>query len=230
MFLLVHSLARFVQVTKENANSTAFDEDCFVKFYMNQCPACRTYNVTYYQMDDEHTYYDVNCDDTPEVCQRFQVKQVPDTIFVHEGKVMTRLQHIPSKDQLRTFISQCTTPLFKQSYDNMEDVQEAMKGENYYFVLKGKEPLEAPFIPFRTQIAAAFLRDDSATEPQFFCVRKPDLRIQYQKELSNAFALRRFIENQNRDWLIKITGHSIQNLYRSRNELSFVVTREARDR
>lgn len=61
-------------------------------------------------------------------------------------------------------------------------------------------------------------------------MRVPDLRIPYQKELSNSFALKRFIENQNRDWLIKITGHSIQNLYRSRNELSFVVTREARDR
>lgn len=105
-----------------------------------------------------------------------------------------------------------------------------MKGENYYFVLQAKEPLEAPFIPFRTSIRAAFLHDENATEPKLLCVRVPDLRIQYQKELSNSFALRRFIENQNRDWLIKITGHTIQDLYRSRNELSFVVTREARDR
>ena len=75
MLLLVDSLARFVQITKDNVNTTTFDEDCFIKFYMSECPACRTYNVTYYQMDgDEQTYYDVNCDVTPEVCQRFQVK------------------------------------------------------------------------------------------------------------------------------------------------------------
>lgn len=87
---------------------------------------------------------------------------MPDTVFVHEGKVMTRIQHIPSKDQLKTFVSTCTTPLFKHRYESMQEVQEAMKGENYYFVLQGKEPLEAPFIPFRTSIAAAFLHDENA--------------------------------------------------------------------
>lgn len=196
MFLLVDSLARFVQITKDNADATTFGEDCFIKFYMSECPACRTYNVTYYQMDDEEqTYYDVNCDSTPEICQRFQVKQVPDTVFVHDGKVMTRIQHIPSKDQLKTFISECTTPLFNKRYESMEEIQEVMKSENYYFVLQGKEPLEAPFIPFRTSIRAAFLHDETMAEPRLLCVRVPDLRIYYQKELSNAFALKRFIDN-----------------------------------
>ncbi|CAL5976030.1 Protein_disulfide isomerase PDI2 [Hexamita inflata] len=225
--ILSVNIIKLDQDNKGEINSTY---NSFIKFYIKECPACKTFNVSFYQLeslDVNATFFDVNCDTYPDVCQQFGVRQVPSLIQSIMGKPAGRLEYFASKDQIQKFVTLASANMISER-NTFASIADARATSENQFIITAPSPdlVEAYLAYYRTTINISFVQSENIS---LFCQKKQVL-IPFTQKISNPLQLRTFIHQMNRDWLVKITGKSIQRLsHQQNNQLSFIVLRESRD-
>ncbi|MCR5067193.1 MAG: thioredoxin [Erysipelotrichaceae bacterium] len=97
----------------EILNTETFDEKvregiALVDFFATWCGPCKMLAPVLEQLAGEYAgkvrFYKVDCDNDPELAQRFGVASIPNVVILKDGQLFNRSIGFASKDQLKAFL------------------------------------------------------------------------------------------------------------------------------
>ena len=101
------------EVKVEVLNTETFDEKvregiALVDFFATWCGPCKMLAPVLEQLAGEYAgkvrFYKVDCDNDPELAQRFGVVSIPNLVLLKDGQLFNRSIGFASKDQLKAFL------------------------------------------------------------------------------------------------------------------------------
>jgi thioredoxin 1 len=98
----------FIYLTKENVSQAESANFAVIDFYAEWCHPCKKFspifNDTAKEMYHQYSFFKVNIDTERDLAKKFKVSSVPATIYLKNGKEVTREVGYMSKDAFQSKI------------------------------------------------------------------------------------------------------------------------------
>jgi thioredoxin 1 len=98
----------FTYLTKENISRAESSKFAVIDFYAEWCHPCKKFspifNDTAKEMYHQYSFFKVNIDSERDLAKKFKVSSVPVTIYLKDGKEVTREVGYMSKDAFQSKI------------------------------------------------------------------------------------------------------------------------------
>lgn len=103
------SLFAFEELNEENFEQKISDKNAVVKFYAIWCTNCKAQEKNLKQLDQDKlniSIYKVNIEEQMSLTQKYQIKVIPTTIYLKNGKLISTDFGIKSVNELKKNIQQ----------------------------------------------------------------------------------------------------------------------------
>jgi len=103
------SLFAFEELNEENFEQKTSDKNAVVKFYATWCTNCKVQEKNLKQLDQDKlniSIYKVNIEDQMSLAQKYNIRTIPTTIYLKNGKLISTDLGINSVNELKNNIQQ----------------------------------------------------------------------------------------------------------------------------